>query len=123
MYLKHFILCLVVTTAGAFIPKLPSSLQNILTSRAILTTFGERIGEELITNSNLLQQIIVDHSRNQLNLDLFYIAILGFVLYNAGNGLDKRLSNVTWFSNVQKKTNIFILVIMIIFNRNVENCG
>jgi hypothetical protein len=47
--------------------------------------------------------------------------MLGFVLNNARTNIDTRLSDVTWFSNVRKKTNILFLVIMIIFNRNVEN--
>lgn len=121
MFIQLLILCLLVTSANAFLPKLPSSLQNILASRAIITTFGERVSEELLTNCNILQQVIVDHSRNQINMDIFYLILLGFVLNNARTHVDKRLSDVTWFSNVRKKTNILFLVIMIIFNRNVEN--
>lgn len=124
MYIQAFIMFLVFVLCPltmAFLPKWPGSLQNILASRAIITTFGERVSEELLTNSNLLQQVIVDHSRNQVNMDIFYLVLLGFVLNNARTNIDTRLSDVTWFSNIRKKTNILFLVIMIIFNRNVEN--
>lgn len=121
MFIQLFILFLLSPLTTAFLPKLPSSLQNILASRAIVTTFGERIGEELLTNGNILQQVIVDHSRNQINMDIFYLVLLGFVLNNTRTQVNKRLSDVTWFSDVRKKTNILFLVIMIIFNRNVEN--
>jgi hypothetical protein len=121
MHIQLFILFLVSPLTMAFLPKWPGSLQNILASRAIVTTFGERVSEELLTNSNLLQQVIVDHSRNQVNMDIFYLIMLGFVLNNARTQVNKRLSDVTWFSDMRKKTNILFLVIMIIFNRNVEN--
>lgn len=121
MFIQLSILFLLSPLTTAFLPKLPSSLQNILASRAIITTFGERVGEELLTNGNILQQVIVDHSRNQINMDVFYLILLGFVLNNTRTQVNKRLSDVTWFSDVRKKTNILFLVIMIIFNRNVEN--
>ena len=121
MFIQYILVSLLVTSASAFLPKLPSSLQNILASRAIVTTFGERVSEELLTNSNLLQQILVDHSKTQINMDIFYLVMLGFVLNNARTNIDNRLSEVSWFSDVRKKTNILFLVIMIIFNRNVEN--
>lgn len=121
MFIRLFILLILCPLTTAFLPRLPSSLQNILASRAIVTTFGERVSEELLTNGNILQQVIVDHSRNQINMDIFYLILLGFVLNNARTHVDKRLSDVTWFSDVRKKTNILFLVVMIIFNRNVEN--
>jgi ribosomal protein S17E len=120
MYFKIIVPFFLITTTYAFLPKLPSSLQNILTSRAILTTFGERISEEFLTNNNIIRDVLIDHSKNQLNFDIFYLIILVTILQNATPNLEK-LEKVTWFSDMRKKTNIFVLVIMIIFNRNVEN--
>ena len=121
MFIKLFLFSLFATSATAFLPRMPNSLQNILASRAIVTTFGEHIVEEVFTNSNVIQQVLLDHSKTQINLDLFYLLILGIVLNNAKTSIGKKLTDVTVFSNVQKKTNIFVLVLLIIFNRNVEN--
>lgn len=121
MFIKLFLFSLFATGATAFLPRMPNSLQNILASRAIITTFGEHIVEEVFTNSNVIQQVLLDHSKTQLNLDLFYLLILGIVLNNTKTTINKKLNNVTMFSDVQKKTNIFVLVLLIIFNRNVEN--
>jgi len=119
--MKLFIAFLMVKPVIAFVPKFPpSSLQSIVTSRAIISTFSEKIGEELMTSNYVFQDILIDHSKHQLNMDLFYLIILGFVLSNARTNVSK-LSNWEWFSDIQKKTNILILVLMIIFNRNVEN--
>lgn len=121
MLFKIYILFSVMIQVMAFLPKYPpSSLQSILASRAILSSFSEKMGEELMTNNYVFQDILIDHSKNHFNMDLFYLMLLGFVLSNARTNVGK-LSNLEWFSNIQKKTNIFILVIMIIFNRNVEN--
>jgi len=121
MFIKLFLVSLFATGATAFLPRITNSLQNLLASRAIVTTFGEHIVEEVFTNSNIIQQVLLDHSKTQLNLDLFYLLILGFVLNNTKTNISKRLTDVTAFSDVQKKTNIFVLVLLIIFNRNVEN--
>ena len=121
MFIKLFLFSLIATNATAFLPRMSTSLQNILASRAIVTTFGEHIVEEVFTNSNIIQQVLLDHSKTQLNLDLFYLLILGIVLNNTKTSINKKLTDVTVFSDVQKKTNIFVLVLLIIFNRNVQN--
>jgi hypothetical protein len=121
MFIKLFLFSLFATGTTAFLPRMSSSLQNILASRAIVTTFGEHIVEEVFTNSNIIQQVLLDHSKSQLNLDLFYLVILAIVLNNAKTSIGKKLTDVSVFSDVQKKTNIFVLVLLIIFNRNVEN--
>ena len=121
MFINLFLFSLFATSATAFLPRITNSLQNLLASRAIVTTFGEHIVEEVFTNSNVIQQVLLDHSKTQLNLDLFYILILGIVLNNTKTNISKRLTEVTAFSDIQKKTNIFVLVLLIIFNRNVEN--
>jgi hypothetical protein len=119
--MKLFIAFLMMKPIMAFVPKFPpSSLQSIVTSRAIISTFSEKIGEELMTNNYVFQDILIDHSKNHFNMDLFYLMLLGFVLSNARTNVSK-FSNWEWFSDIQKKTNILILVLMIIFNRNVEN--
>lgn len=105
-----------------------TSLQNIITSRAFLTTITEKLNTEIITENNVVNEI----AKIQYNFhieNMFYIAIVtsflyGLIIYATyyqDEEKIEKLNNIELFSSLRRKINIVFIVMTIIFTKNIEN--
>lgn len=105
-----------------------SGLQNIIATRAFITTLTEKINTEIISDNNLLNEISNAQYSNHIE-NIFYIAIYTAVLYSAiiyftyskETTQIEKLNNIEMFSNTKKKVNILLFIIILLFTKNIEN--
>ena len=99
------------------------NLQNIVISSAIMTTVTKRINSELINETIVMNDItnINSHSQ-QINIVLDSLLVL-FLVTQYKNTLtyDEKFVDIELYSETQKTANKFILVVLFVFTRNVEN--
>lgn len=99
------------------------NLQNIVISSAIMTTVTKRINSELINETLFMNDItnIKRHSQ-QINIVLDSLLVL-FLVTQYKNTLtyDEKFVDIELYSETQKTANKFILVVLFVFTRNVEN--
>ena len=99
------------------------NLQNIVVSSAIMTTITKRINSEIINETIVMSDItnIKSHTQ-QINIILDSLLVL-FLVTQYKNTLtyDQKFVNIELYSETQKSANKFILVVLFVFTRNVEN--
>lgn len=101
----------------------PLTLRNMLSSRAIFTTIGEKISYELV-NENVLIQEITQRNYNH-NFDLITGSILLVcavnILYNPSKEKKAKLENIEYFTNTKNITSKYLFLFMLIFTKNIES--
>jgi len=105
----------------AFLPKHMTQIQNIISSKAIATGVMTVVSEEII-GDNLVVRELLFHNKNDI-MDVVYFGLLVATIVNK-KSLEYtyyKWNNLDGFSTIEKKTRLFFLVVMIVFNRNVEN--
>ena len=105
----------------AFLPRFSSQIQQLISSKAIAAGVVSSVSEELWTDNFLFRELLFNHRHT--NLDIFYFGLLVFTLLSKED-MNSRLykwKNLERFSTIEKNTKVVLFVIMIIFNRNVEN--
>ena len=99
------------------------NLQNIVITSAVMTTVTKRINSELINETIVMNDItnINSHSQ-QINIVLDSLLVL-FLVTQYKNTLtyDEKFVDIELYSETQKTANKFILVVLFVFTRNVEN--
>ena len=99
------------------------NLQNIVISSAIMTTLTKRINSELINETIVMNDITnINRHSQQINIVLDSLLVL-FLVTQYKNTLtyDEKFVNIELYSETQKTANKFILVVLFVFTRNVEN--
>ncbi len=99
------------------------NLQNIVISSAVMTTITKRINSEIINETIVMSDItnIKSHTQ-QINIILDSLLVLLLVTqYKTAINYDQKFVNIDLYSETQKSTNIFILIVLFVFTRNVEN--
>lgn len=99
------------------------NLQNIVISSAIMTTVTKRINSELINETIVMNDITnINRHSQQINIVLDSLLVL-FLVTQYKNTLtyDEKFVDIELYSETQKAANKFILVVLFVFTRNVEN--
>lgn len=130
-----------VSISFGFVPRNWISLQTIISSEAIISTLVERLKLELLSDNfsllrDVLNNVITKHDNDNIsgyvgghsmNLDYLYLCVLVYTLssnpgtlLHSDNAMNKWHS-ISMFSTIKRRTNVCILVLMILFNRNIEN--
>jgi len=119
MYLQ-LILCTACLVNG-FIPNI-SPVKLIVSSEALTgsltTNFHRIIPENFIIDSMF-------RTRFHPELDVFYLCLIFISLYSRYKEFDSkshsRWSSIPMYSFIQKKTNTVLLIVMLVFTKNIEN--
>jgi hypothetical protein len=88
-----------------------------------MTTITKRINSEIINETIVMSDItnIKSHTQ-QINIILDSLLVLLLVTqYKTAINYDQKFVNIDLYSETQKSTNIFILIVLFVFTRNVEN--
>jgi hypothetical protein len=106
-----------------------SGLQNIITTRAFVTTLTEKINTEIISDNNLLNEISNAQYSHHIE-NMFYVAIYTGILYSAivyftyskdvSTQIEK-LNNIEMFSSTKKRMNMLLIILILLFTKNIEN--
>ena len=99
------------------------NLRNIVISSAVMTTITKRINSELINETIVMNDITnINSHTQQINIVLDSLLVL-FLVTQYKNTLtyDQKFVNIELYSETQKTANKFILVVLFVFTRNVEN--
>lgn len=133
MFLFYLLLSIsMLNISYGFIPRNWVSLQTIISSEAVVSTLVERINQEILSDNvslvhDMLNKVFMKThtSSGSMNLDYLYLFVLVSTLSSSPSTLllvpDSRWHSISMFSTIKKRTNVCILVLMIIFNRNIEN--
>lgn len=99
------------------------NLQNIIISSAVMTTVTKRINSELINETIVMNDITnINSHTQQINIVLDSLLVLFLVTqYKTTLTYDQKFLNIELYSETQNSTNIFILIVLFVFTRNVEN--
>ena len=99
------------------------NLQNIVISSAIMTTVTKRINSELINETIVMNDITNINRHSQQMSILFDSLLVLFLVTQYKNTLtyDEKFVDIELYSETQKTANKFILVVLFVFTRNVEN--
>jgi len=99
------------------------NLQNIVISSAIMTTVTKRINSELI-NETIVMNDITNINRHSQQMSILFDSFLVLFLvtqYKTTLTYDEKFVDIELYSETQKTANKFILVVLFVFTRNIEN--
>jgi hypothetical protein len=92
-------------------------------------TFQKQL--EIIIHSNILNNGIIIHIpcfndrglifSYVLNIGIFLIALYGYEIYNSPKSTLNKLNNFSDYKEMQKQMKIFLLIIVFIFLRDIDN--
>jgi len=96
-----------------------SQLRTIISSTAVLSTISNKINKEIVNDNFILQLSHTHYHDESFYLGLLVSSLWSYYSYNYN--INPRLENFEMYSKSKKFTNIFFIVFVIIFNRDVEN--
>ena len=112
---------LFIGSVHGFLPRFSSQIQQLISSKAIVSGVVSSVTEELWTDNFLFRELLFNHKYT--NLDIVYFGLLVFTLLSKED-MKSRFSkwkNMETFSAMEKNTKVVLFTLMFIFNRNVEN--
>jgi len=123
MILYIFLFLILTQQVRAWNIKNYVNLQNIVVSSAIMTTVTKRINSELINETIVMNDITnINRHSQQINIVLDSLLVLYLVTqYKSALSYDQKFVNIELYSETQQTANKFILVVLFVFTRNVEN--
>jgi hypothetical protein len=88
-----------------------------------MTTITKRINSELVNETIVMNDITNINSHSQQVSILFDSLLVLFLVtqYKSTLTYDQKFVNIELYSETQKSANKFILVVLFVFTRNVEN--
>jgi hypothetical protein len=101
----------------------PFTVRNILSSRAIFTTIGEKISYELVNENVLMQefnQISYNHNFDLIATSIFIVCAVN-ILYIPSKEKKAKLENIEYFTNTKNITSKYLFLFMLIFTKNIES--
>lgn len=129
--------CLIICTSfiqsQGFI-QIKSKLQNIIATRAAYNTFIEKLSTNIIDDT--INQVTIDHvlnlynpisymSHEFINLLLTFSILLPllplFSLYISRPN-DEKIEDIEIYRTTKKQTSSLILIILLLFTKNIEAC-
>jgi len=99
------------------------NLRNIVISSAVMTTITKRINSELINETMLMNDITNINSHSQ-QMSILFDSLLVLLLVTQYKNIltyDQKFVNIELYTETQKSANKFVLVVLFVFTRNIEN--
>jgi hypothetical protein len=124
---KLFCLLQLITITYGFNIK-QTGLKNIIATRAFFTTLTEKINTEIISDTNVVGELTnIQYSHHIENMfcvaiytTILYGTILYFTYYQDKEQIEK-LNNIEMFSIMKKRMNMLLIILILLFTKNIEN--
>jgi len=105
------------------------SLRNIITNNAIITTLFKEVNKELLDETNIITDLncienpstIENHVENTLVGISFYSLLFTFGLIYENTTSANKLQKLEMYKTYTKKTRTLLLILILVFNRHIEN--
>ena len=98
------------------------NLQNIISTQAVATALTQRFNTEVMIDNPIINEIITSHYHPQQDIVLFTIFLFtAYIQYKRMNDVDKKLTNVKLFSKIKNKANMFFIIMIYVFTKNIDN--
>lgn len=94
-----------------------SPLEQIVAQRTIISTFTNRISEELLTDNVFVRDLITNN--RQSSSDVFYLTLALLAFYQQNTYSTVKIENMDRFMKTHRITNSILFVILFIFTKNV----
>ena len=97
------------------------SLQSIIANKAILSSIFNAVNEEIFTNNSLISDITNNHFHLQSDLSSFGLG-MWFLYYRYSYivpKIDKKLGDIEHFYKIRRRIDVFIILFLFIFVKNV----
>ena len=98
-----------------------SPIRSLITYRAFTSSVLNTINEQFVTDNDIVQDVFQSHMH--VGADILYTFILGGTVYLQWKFY---MNKHTWediglYSSIRRKSNSILLVLFIVFIKNVEN--
>uniref|UniRef100_A0A6C0LS50 Uncharacterized protein n=1 Tax=viral metagenome TaxID=1070528 RepID=A0A6C0LS50_9ZZZZ len=100
----------------------PNTLQSIIASQAVLSSITNKINTEIISENTIVK--ILNEFQSHASEDIIYGLVFVGSLYSQYKYtyyIENKLQNIDVFMNTQRRTNMILLTVLIIFTKNIEN--
>lgn len=112
---------LIVTSATAYMPPI-SPIRFIVSAEAVGSSLVENLSRDFPENIIMTTMF---KTRFHPELDIVYLALIGLSIYSRLKLLDdpsaSRWTSIPMYSKIHKNTNMVLLVLMLVFTKNIEN--
>jgi len=98
------------------------NVRNIVSSQAVLSTVNNQVNNEMLNFNFATAEM--SGFRYHPELELLYLGtavVSAYLQYKYFSYIENKWKNVEAFSATQKMTNYILLILMIVFSKNVEN--
>jgi len=98
------------------------NVRNIVSSQAVLSTVNSQVNNEVLNFNFATAEI--SGFRYHPELEVFYLAtavVSMYLQYKYFSYIENKWKKVETYTNAQKVTNYILLILMIVFTKNVEN--
>jgi hypothetical protein len=106
---------------SGFIPPI-SPVRLLVSAEAFGSSLIENLYREVPENFIMTTMF---KTRFHPELDIFYLALIGISIYSRLKNLEdpsaSRWTSIPMYSKIHKKTNMVLLVLMLVFTKNIEN--
>jgi hypothetical protein len=99
-----------------------SSLRNIVSSRAVISTITNQFNNEFLNENMIINEIV--NPKHNIPLDLLYGAVLLtsiYIQYRYFTYFENKWKKIKQYSIIEDKTSIFLFVFMLVFTKNIQN--
>ena len=110
---------LLISPVCGFLPTFSQSLRNMVSQRAVLSTLAYRVGDELVNDNLLITDVTTYHSR--LYFDMFCLTVVLLLFTQRQLISPAKLENIFEYREVRRATNAVLLIVFVIFTKNVDS--
>ena len=121
MFCYSYLLLLCYVSMAVGFEMRPNTLQSIIASQAVLSSITNKINTEIISENTIVNMF--KQLQTHANEDILYGLVFAGSLYSQYkyNSYNDKLQDIEVFTITQRRTNTFLLTVLIIFTKNIEN--
>jgi hypothetical protein len=98
------------------------NVRNIVSSQAVLSTVNNQLNNEVLNLNFATTELSVFRYHPELDAFYTFVGVLSVYLqYKYFSYIENKWKNVETYTTAQKVTNYILLILMIVFTKNVEN--
>ena len=98
-----------------------NSLQNIISSEAVMSSVTNRLNTELVTGNTLFDEVEKLHYNPSPEILFYAIAMFAsfYYQYLRVSTVETKFKTFKTFTNIRNKTNMLLLIITLVFTKDV----
>lgn len=100
-----------------------NSLQNIISTEAVMSSVTNRLNTELVTGNTLFDEVEKLQYKPSPEIAFYAIAMFAsfYYQYLRASTLENKLHKFKMFTYIRNKTNMLLLIISLVFTKDVDS--